>query len=299
MEAETGVLNVLGKYRIYFEYHQNQAASKTAIMVNGALATTTSFSQSMRNLKDHANIVLFDLPFAGRSRQHNINDGILTKEDEVEILLQLIERFNVNYLVSASWGGVSSLLALVRRPPTMEKAVILSFSPVINKAMHDYMADALGFLHERDISGAAQLLNRTVGKYLPRLLTAHNYQYLLSMIEGNEQQILFHINQIFELDQSRYVHRFAEIEVPVLFINGELDEYTTPQDVRALAQFMKYSHFAVIPGAGHFLDLESTQARRAAGAIMRAFFAGTDSFVPIRCPGELTGAGQYRYSAVS
>lgn len=280
MKADTGVINVLDKYSIYFEYHQNDRSTKTAIMVNGALATTTSFSQSMRNLKDHANILLFDLPFAGRSREHNRSDGgVLTKEDEVEILLQLIGRFKVNYLVSASWGGVSSLLSLARRPRTMEKAVILSFSPIINKAMYDYMVGCLRFLRERDISGGAQLLNGTVGKYLPRLLKAHNYQYLLAMVQGNEAQILFHINQIFELDHSQYVNCFAEIEVPVLFINGSLDEYTTTEDVRALARFVRNSQFAVIPGAGHFLDLESTHARRAAGDIMRTFFAGRDCFM--------------------
>ncbi len=263
----------MGKYSIYLEHYRKEEATNTAIMVNGALATTTSFSQSMRNLKDHASIVLFDLPFAGRSREHNSSKDVLTKDDEVEILLHLIERFNVNCLVSASWGGVSSLLSLARRPPTMEKAIILSFSPIINKAMYDYMVDACRFLREEDISGAAQLLNRTVGRYLPRLLKAHNYEYLLSVIQGNEEQIMFHINQIFELDHSQYVNRFAEIEIPVLFINGALDEYTTTEDVRSLAQFIRYSQFAVIPGAGHFLDLESTQARRAAGEIMRGFFS--------------------------
>jgi rhamnosyltransferase subunit A len=276
MKTDAGITTVFGKYSIYFEYHRKDGAAKTVIMVNGALATTTSFSQTIRNLKDHFNIVLFDLPFAGRSRAHNTTNGILTKDDEVEILLHLIERFNVNYLVSASWGGVSSLLALAKRPASIEKAVILSFSPVINEPMYNYMADARRFLVERDISGAAQLLNSTVGKYLPRLLKAHNYQYLLSMVEGNEQQIMFHIDQIFELDQSQYVDIFTAIEVPVLFINGALDEYTTTQDVRSLAQYLRYSQFAVIPEAGHFLDLESTQARRAAGDFQKSFLLGME-----------------------
>jgi rhamnosyltransferase subunit A len=279
MKSETGMITACGKYSIYFEYYKKDGAAKTAIMVNGALATTTSFSQSIRNLRDDVNIVLFDLPFAGRSREHNTSNSVLTKDDEVEILLHLIERFNVNYLISASWGGVSSLLALARRPPTIERAVILSFSPVINDAMHNYMADARRFLCEQDIPSGAQLLNSTVGKYLPRLLKAHNYQYLLSMVQGNERQIMFHIDQIFELDQSQYVNRFAAIDVPVLFINGALDEYTSSEDVRSLGQYIRYSEFAVIPEAGHFLDLESSQARRATGEIKKAFLLGRDPAV--------------------
>jgi rhamnosyltransferase subunit A len=277
VKSEIGLISVFNKYLIYYEYHKREEANKTAIMVNGALATTTSFSPTIRNLKDNVNIVLFDLPFAGRSREHNNNSsGVLSKDDEVEILLYLIEHFDVNFMISASWGGVSSLLSLARRPPTIEKAVIGSFSPVINDAMYSYMVNARRFLCDQDVPGGAQLLNSTVGKYLPRLLKVHNYQYLLSMVQGNEQQIMFHIDQIFELDHRNYIDQFAAIDVPVLFVNGALDEYTTTEDVRSLAKHIKYSQFAVIPDAGHFLDLESSRARRAAGEIMRSFLFGRD-----------------------
>src|SRR5258708_1169986 len=274
MKPEASVINVLDKYWIHCEYHRCDGTGKTALMVNGALATTISFSQTIRNLKDHVNVVLFDLPFAGQARDYNAESEILTKEAEVVIVLHLIDRFEANYIVSASWGGVSALLSLARRPPSIEKAVILSFSPVINAAMHDYMTNARRFLQEQDIQGGAQLLNNTVGQYLPRLLKSHNHEYLLRMVEGNERQILFHIDQIFELDQSQYVDRFRAIDVPVLFVNGELDQYTTPKDVRLLAQHIEHSHFATIPDAGHFLDLESSEARRTAGQIKREFLFG-------------------------
>ena len=276
MDTEAGLIPVFGGYSIYFEYHKKVGATKTAVMVNGALATTTSFSQTIRNLRDHVNIVLFDLPFAGQSREHNKVNGVLTKDDEVDILLHVIEHFKVNYLIGASWGGVASLLSLSKKPPSIEKAVILSFSPVINEAMCSYMTNAVRFLREQDIPGGAQLLNSTVGKYLPRLLKAHNHQYLLSMVQGNEEQIMFHINQIFELVESQYVDQFAAIDVPVLFINGDLDEYTTTEDVRSLAQYIRHSQFAVVPNAGHFLELESTQARLVAGEIQRSFLLGNN-----------------------
>jgi rhamnosyltransferase subunit A len=295
MKSETGVITVFEKYQIHFEYRKKEGANKTAIMVNGALATTTSFSQSIRNLKDHVNIVLFDLPFAGRSREHNTNtSGVLSKDDEVEILLYLIEQFEVNCMISASWGGVSSLLSLARRPPTIEKAVILSFSPLINDAMYNYMVNARRFLCDGDIPGGAQLLNSTVGKYLPRLLKAHNHQYLLSMVQGNEQQIMFHIDQIFDLDQSKYIDRFVAIDVPVLFVNGALDEYTTAEDVRSLGKLIKHSQFAVIPDAGHFLDLESSRARRLAGGIERSFLFERDPMVESMRASERSNEGLFQ-----
>src|SRR5258708_14330387 len=87
---------------------------------------------------------------------------------------------------------------------------------------------------------------------------------------------MFHIDQIFELDQRKYIDHFAAIDVAVLFVNGALDEYTTTEDVRSLAKYIKNSQFAAIPDAGHFLDLESSRARRATGEVERSFLFGRD-----------------------
>jgi rhamnosyltransferase subunit A len=276
MKPETAVINVFGKHHIYVEHYQNDEAAKTVILVNGAFATTASFSQTVRYLKDKVNVILFDLPYAGRSQEFNKTDKILTKEDEVEILEYLINRYGVNYLMSVSWGGVSSLLSLARRPPTIEKAIIASFSPVINQAMHDYMSGARKFLVAGDIGSAAQLLNNTVGRYLSGLVKSHNYNYLASNVKGNEEQIIFHINQIFEFDKQQYMQQFASIDVPVLFLNGELDEYTTAEDVRLLAEHIPQSEFAVVERAGHFLDLESRQLWRTVSGIIREYLFDAD-----------------------
>ena len=296
MKPETSVISVFGKHNIYVEHYKKDEAAKTLILVNGAFATTSSFNQTVRYLKDKVNILLFDLPYAGRSKEHNRGHDILTKDDEVEILLNLIERYRVNYLMSVSWGGVSSLLSLAKRPPSIERAVIASFSPVINNAMSNYMAGARDFLQTGDISSAAQLLNNTVGRYLSGLVKSHNFQYLLSSVGGNEEQIIFHINQIFDFDQEQYMHRFSSIDVPVLFMNGELDEYTTPQDARCLAEHIPQSEFAVVENAGHFLEHESRQLGRKVNGIVRDWMFGVEPeyAAPVRF--SVTGTENLAYA---
>jgi rhamnosyltransferase subunit A len=271
MKPETAILNVFGKHNIYLEHYKRDEFAKTIILVNGAFATTTSFSQTVRYLRDKVNVVLFDLPYAGRSKEHNDN-SIVTKEDEVAILDYLIDHFKVNYLLSVSWGGVSSLLSLARRPATIEKAIIASFSPVINPAMRDYMSGARDFLAAGDAANAALLLNNTVGRYLSSLVKSHNFNYLLQSVKGNEEQLIFHINQIFEFDQMQYMQQFSSIEIPVLFLNGELDEYTTADDAKLLAEHIAESEFTVVEKAGHFLDLESRQLWRTVSGIIREYF---------------------------
>lgn len=271
MKPETAVINVLGKHNIYLEHYKKEEFNKTIILVNGAFATTASFSQTIRYLRDKCNVLLFDLPYAGRSKE--FNDGsIVTKEDEVGILAHLIDLFQVNYLMSVSWGGVSSLLSLAQRPSTIEKAIIASFSPVINPAMHDYMSGARDFLAVGDTSSAAMLLNNTVGRYLSSMVKSHNYNYLLHGVKGNEEQLIFHINQIFEFDQRQYMQYFSSIDIPVLFLNGGLDEYTTPAEARLLAEHIPQSKFQVIENAGHFLDMESRQLWRTVSNVIREYF---------------------------
>jgi pimeloyl-ACP methyl ester carboxylesterase len=292
MKPETAVINVLGKHNIYLEHYKKDEFAKTIILVNGAFATTTSFSQTVRYLRDKVNVLLFDLPYAGRSKEFNDN-SIVTKEDEVAILHDLIDRFQVNYLMSVSWGGVSSLLSLARRPATIEKAIIASFSPVINQPMHDYMSGARDFLAAGDTANAALLLNNTVGRYLSSLVKSHNYNYLLHSVKGNEDQLIFHINQIFEFDQMQYMQHFSSIDIPVLFLNGELDEYTTAGDARLLAQHIPRSEFAVVEKAGHFLDLESRQLWRTVSGIIREYFFDSEPSFGVLSPTFGSAIGQH------
>lgn len=276
MELESLVVDVPGGRKVYVEHHRFDPTFETVILVNGALATTTSFNQTVKYLKEHFNVVLFDLPYAGQSKEHNsvVEGAHLTKDDEVDILRHLMDRFRPSFLISISWGGVAALLALARGRHTIKRAVIGSFSPLLNQPMLDYINRAEVLLEQRDRHNAANLLNSTVGKYLPRLLKLYNYRYLSSIPLEDCAQIAFHIRQILALDSANYVEKLSSIEVPLLFVNGELDEYTSAQDVRALARYIPHSEFVTVPKAGHFLDLESKHVWAEVRRITNGFLRG-------------------------
>ena len=266
MEPEALLVSVPGGFKIYVEHYRINPSFETVILVNGALATTTSFNQTVKYLRENFNVVLYDLPYAGQSKPHNDNSNLLTKDNEVDILSFLIDRFEADHLISISWGGVAALLALSRGPKSVKKAVIGSFSPKLNAAMLDYLDKGQRYLETNDQAGASALLNNTVGKYLPRLLKLYNYRYLSTLAEHEYTQIAFHMQQIRQLDAQRYVNRFVGIKIPVMFVNGELDEYTTASDIRPLSQYIRHSSFVTVPATGHFLDLEN---KRAWGEIRR------------------------------
>ena len=76
MRPEIAVLDIQGQYRVYTEFYRADAADKTIILVNGSLATTASFAQTVKNLHPQFNVVLYDQPYAGRSKAHNRHEPV-------------------------------------------------------------------------------------------------------------------------------------------------------------------------------------------------------------------------------
>ncbi|WP_339529133.1 alpha/beta hydrolase [Pseudomonas mucidolens] len=260
MRPEIAVLDIQGQYRVYTEFYRADAAEKTIILVNGSMATTASFAQTVKSLHPQFNVVLYDQPYAGRSKAHNRHEHMLTKEVEGQILLELIDHFAAEHVLSFSWGGVATLVALSHRPRRVEKAVISSFSPVINAPMRDYLERGVDFLGNLDRHNVGHLVNSTLGKYLPPLFKRFNYRHVSNLAAHEYGQMHFHINQVLNSDRQCYLKAARQIDIPVLFLNGEWDEYTSPQDARLFEQHVAKSSFGTIQATGHFLDMEHKAA---------------------------------------
>ncbi|MNI68024.1 Rhamnosyltransferase 1 subunit A [compost metagenome] len=53
-----------------------------------------------------------------------------------------------------------------------------------------------------------------------------------------------------------------KIDVPVLFLNGEWDEYTSADDARLFGNHVQHATFSTVEATGHFLDMEHKAACR-------------------------------------
>ncbi|WP_341304935.1 alpha/beta hydrolase [Pseudomonas sp. TMP25] len=256
MKPATAVVDIHRTFKVHTEFYANPSARKTIILINGSLATTAAFAQTLKYLRPQFNVVLYDQPYAGQSKPHNRHSRPISKEDEATILLELIEAFKVDYLLSFSWGGVAAMLALAQRPARIEKAVITSFSPLLNKAMLDYLARGMVCLQAADGEQVGQLVNSTIGKYLPSLFKRFNHRHISRLDRHEYLQMHAHINQVLQLDNHGQMQCLATIDIPLLFINGDRDEYTAAQDVRVFAEYLSDCQFVIINNAGHFLDME-------------------------------------------
>lgn len=260
MRPETAIVEIHGTYKIHTEHYRNPAATKTIILVNGSLATTAFFAQTVRSLQPRFNVVLYDQPYAGQSRAHNRHDQPIRKEDEAEILLELIEHFRANHVLSFSWGGAATLLALAQRPRRVERAVINSFAARVSQPMREYLERGLTVLLARDRGAVGCLINGTIGKHLPPLLKRFNQRHISNLAEHEYLQMHFHVREVLTQDTQCYLACAEAIEIPLLFVNGEWDEYTTAADARLFAGHVRQCQFRTIGNAGHFLDMEHKTA---------------------------------------
>jgi pimeloyl-ACP methyl ester carboxylesterase len=226
------------------------------------MATTASFAQTVKNLHPQFNVVCYDQPYAGRSKIHNRHEKHLTKEVEGQILLELIDHFGAEHVLSFSWGGAATLVALSHQPRRIEKAVISSFSPVINAHMLDYLERGVDYLGQRDGDRVGHLVNSTIGKHLPSLFKRFNYRHVSSLAEHEYGQMHFHISDVLHSDRQCYLNAAKKINVPVLFLNGEWDEYTAAEDARIFGNHVAHSTFTTLQATGHFLDMEHKAACR-------------------------------------
>jgi rhamnosyltransferase subunit A len=271
MKPAIAVVDIHRTYKVHTEFYANPSARKTIILINGSLATTASFAQTLKYLQPQFNVVMYDQPYAGQSKPHNSHTRPISKEDEATILLELIEQFKVDYLLSFSWGGVASMLALAQRPARIEKAVISSFSPLLNAPMLDYLERGMTYLQATDGENVGQLVNSTIGKYLPSLFKRYNHRHISSLDQHEYLQMYAHINQVVHMKNHCQMECLSGIDIPLLFINGEHDEYTTPKDVRLFAKHLIDCQFSTISNAGHFLDMEHKGAWQQSQAAMLSF----------------------------
>ncbi|MEH6389675.1 MAG: alpha/beta hydrolase [Pseudomonas profundi] len=260
MNANKAVVRVHRDLQVHTSYYPCAGATSTIILVNGSLATSASFGQTLRYLQPLFNVVLFDMPYAGQSRPYNPCPPLIGKEDEALILLELIEHFEADRVMSFSWGGVATLLALAQRPERIKQAVIESFSPVLNAPMHDYLASAEDCLAALDREEVGDLINRTIGEYLPPFFKRCNFRHVSTLADHEYEQMLYHVRQMKSLVADDYMRCVSNIDVPLLFINGEWDQYTSPDDARKFGNLAPQAEFLTIRHCGHFLEMEHRTA---------------------------------------
>ena len=270
-EARRAVVQA-GGYRVFVEHHPRPEPGRgTILFVNGAVATTTALRWAVKSLTDF-DLVLFDFPHFGASATHNLGAPGLDKEAEARVLLDLIEQFQPDYLISQSWGGTAALLALTQRPACVRRAIIACYSAGMSAPMRALADELMELIARGENIEAARLTMTTLGERLPPVSRKLQERYFLRFGAAESHQIAAQIGYVASLAFAQDAPRMAAIDIPVLIANGERDRFTPPARARPLVRFLPTARLATIPAAGHFLAMESEAACEAVCGTIRGFF---------------------------
>ena len=96
-----------------------------------------------------------------------------------------------------------------------------------------------------------------------------------------------HVETVLNNGARSCVSFAGQIEIPLLFVNGDRDEYTSVEDACLFAQHIDHAQFAVINDAGHFLDMEHKAAWLQSQRVLLDFFNAPSKRLQLPVKGDL------------
>ncbi|MGD9640280.1 MAG: alpha/beta fold hydrolase [Synergistaceae bacterium] len=247
-----------------------RGAKKTIAMVNGAMSTTASFHWAISNLRSY-NLILFDYPCTGLSKDYNPGCNFPSRDVEAGILSEICGIYRPEYLCSMSWGGASSLISLAEEKNQIEKAVIAAFSFGLTEEMRKIIQTLYLFIEENEMKKFAHFVNDTLGKYLPSRVKEKNYLYLSELSDSEIIYLKKHFDNALAINEMDYVGMLEAIRAEVLFINGSLDLYTSPESISDTLIHIPCSKSVNID-CGHFMAMEDKKTAQLISDTLHSFF---------------------------
>lgn len=258
---------------------RTEGSHGSILLINGAIATIATTRWAEKGLP-HYDLIAFDFPNMGASRALNPEIGVVSKEQEARIVLELIEMFDPQHLISVSWGGTALLLALMERPAGIRSAVVGSYSLGLSEQLVELSRKLVEVSHAGHRHEASEMILNGLGHYLSPGMKRLYETYFMSLDEVQIAYAAEQVRYVLEQRPDEHLSGLARIDVSILFVNGALDLYTPPSAIRPIEMFVADTVFRVVPDAGHFLATESRETENRVSAVVGEFLAGGSGVSP-------------------
>lgn len=228
----------------------------TLVFCNGVGQSNEYWNGLIEEFGDLYNYLLFDFPNQGLSSQSKKN---LSTADYAKIITDLCEHLNIKSCVGVgnAFGGLAIKLAYKNNPLLFSKIVFISCFAQRNKRMSRYAENTKSIVES--IVNEQDFLDMFGQDWLEKsFLEMFGSEYISSKNNKKKSGLYFKgvlsmMNSLQESDSS-LINELHKIKIPVLVIQGSLDQIIPPGNGKELVEALSKGVYHEIKNGKHIIQ---------------------------------------------
>jgi esterase len=235
-------------------YHQSQGTGRPLIILHGLFGSSDNWRGVAKQLATQAQVIRVDLRNHGQSPHSDEMSYDLMADDVAELMADLnLQQVDV---IGHSIGGKVAMALAARYPEKLRRLLVVDMAPKWYPDRHSDIFEALLALDlsqftkrsEVDVALATTIADKGIR------------QFLLMNLALSDGKLQWRINlQGLSEHYSELLQAVCEgqvIELPTLFLRGDLSNYIEQDDEVTIKQTFSNSDITIVEQAGHWIHAE-------------------------------------------
>lgn len=240
------------KNPIHYYISKKENFNKTILFTHGLTADYSMFEKQVEYFKDKFNIILWDMPLHGKSKQYNL----ISYNDTADIIYNILKEENINNIILAgmSIGGYPCQIFASKYPDIVSGFIGIDTTPIgkkyytkLDKWLIKHTSFFAKFFPEKLLKKSmAKSISKTQYAY-KKMINIYNHYTKADMIK---QMDMFYKQFIIE-------NKDISITCPVMLIAGEYDN--TGKVLHYSKEWAKdlKTELYIIKNAAHFSNADN------------------------------------------
>jgi pimeloyl-ACP methyl ester carboxylesterase len=217
--------------RIYYEEY---GKGSPLILLQGQLGGIKEFAKCIPELSKHYRVIAPDTPGQGRSElADSMSYQLIT-----EYMSRLVDSLKIDsaYVMGLSDGGIVGILLAEKRPDKIKRVIAVGANYKLEGALPpEIPLDSLAPMPLDVWAGQNKAWIDNYIKALPR-----DWKKLKTDLDKMTYQRHYFSASVF-----------ANIQIPVMYVQGDKDEYIIPEHAIEMHRLTKNSQLCIVPDSGH------------------------------------------------
>ena len=225
------------------------------VILHGLFGSSDNWQTHGRKFSENFTVYLVDQ----RNHGHSPNDDAFSYQlmaDDLKELFDDLELTGVT-LMGHSMGGKTALWFAQQYPEYLEKMVVVDMGIKAYPMHHQQILAGLNAIDLNVVKTRGEA-DRILSEYVPELGVK---QFLMKNLYWIEKgQLAWRINlPVLEREMPEILCAVPDedVNVPTLFVRGELSNYILDEDEFSILQLVPHSMIETIDGAGHWVHAEA------------------------------------------